>query len=187
LNERQQNNNSGLTPFCLLNPFPQVYLATVVLIYPWYPGVEAEISAVAADSASVVPEPCTVFVVAVSSVQGFGEPAAVFVAVVASFFVVAELLAVFAAVVASFFEVAEPAAVFAAVVAVAFEVVGPVVVFVAGISGLQASADIAFAFVAVAPVSVVVVWVDSSVRPRFLSAPNNDWYSRFSSSVEVFG
>jgi len=158
MNERQQKNNSGHTTFCLLNPFPQVYLETAGdLICPWYPGVGAEVSADAAGSASVVPEPCTAFVVAVSSVWGFAEPVVVFVAVLASFFVVAE-----------------PVAVFAVVVAVASSVVGPVVVFVAEISGLRAFADIVFAFVAVTPVSVVVVWVDSSARPRFFSVPNND-------------
>ena len=174
MNKRQHNYNSGHTTFCLLNPFPQVCLETAGdLICPCYPGVEAEIPAVAAASASVVPEPCTVFVVVVSPVQGFAEPVAVFVAVEVSAFVVAEPAAVFVAVVASFFEAAEPAAVFVVAVAVASEVVGPVV-FVAEISGLQVAADIVFAFVVSAPVSVVVVWVDSSEHPRFLSVPNND-------------
>jgi hypothetical protein len=63
-------------------------------------------------------------------------------------------------------------------------VVGPWVVFV---SGPQASVDIAVAFVVLVPVSVVVVEVDSSGRPRFLAFPNVDHFSSPSSSVEVVG
>jgi hypothetical protein len=55
------------------------------------------------------------------------------------------------------------------------------------VSGPQASADIAVAFVVLVPVSVVVVEVDSSERPRFLSFPNVDHFASPSSSVEVVG
>jgi hypothetical protein len=51
----------------------------------------------------------------------------------------------------------------------------------------QASADIAVAFVVLVPVSVVVVEVDSSGRPKFLAFPNVDHFASFSSSVEVVG
>ncbi|MCK7488987.1 MAG: hypothetical protein MZU79_01125, partial [Anaerotruncus sp.] len=49
------------------------------------------------------------------------------------------------------------------------------------------SVDIAFAFVVLVPVSVVVVEADSSERPRFLAFPNADHFASFSSSVEVVG
>ena len=69
------------------------------------------------------------------------------------------------------------------------------VVFVAELSSdvvvlvaeLQASVDIAVAFVVLVPVSVVVVEVDSSGRPKFLAFPNVDHFASFSSSVEVVG
>ena len=51
----------------------------------------------------------------------------------------------------------------------------------------QASVDIAVAFVVLVPVSVVVVEVDSSGRPRFLAFPNVDHFASSSSSVEVVG
>jgi len=63
-------------------------------------------------------------------------------------------------------------------------VVEPEVVFV---SEPQASVDIAVAFVVLVPVSVVVVEVDSSGRPRFLAFPNVDYFASPSSSVEVVG
>ena len=72
-------------------------------------------------------------------------------------------------------EVSEPGVVFVAVVSVA-DVAEP-----------QASVDIAVAFVVLVPVSVVVVEVDSSGRPRFLAFPNVDYYASSSSSVEVVG
>jgi len=70
---------------------------------------------------------------------------------------------------------AEPGVVFVAVVSVA-DVAEP-----------QASVDIAVAFVVLVPVSVVVVEVDSSGRPKFLAFPNVDHYASSSSSVEVVG
>ncbi len=51
----------------------------------------------------------------------------------------------------------------------------------------QVSVDIAVAFVVLVPVSVVVVEVDSSGRPKFLAFPNVDHYATSSSSVEVVG
>ena len=72
-------------------------------------------------------------------------------------------------------EVSEPGVVFVAVVSVA-DVAEP-----------QASVDIVVAFVVLVPVSVVVVEVDSSGRPKFLVFPNVDYYASSSSSVEVVG
>jgi hypothetical protein len=68
----------------------------------------------------------------------------------------------------------------------------PEVVFVAAVSVAdvaepQASVDIAVAFDVLVPVSVVVVEVDSSGRPKFLAFPNVDHYASSSSSVEVVG
>jgi hypothetical protein len=76
--------------------------------------------------------------------------------------------------------VVEPGVVFV----VDLEVSEPGVVFV---SESQASVDIAVAFVVLVPVSVVVVEVDSSGRPKFLAFPNVDHFSSPSSSVEVVG
>lgn len=61
------------------------------------------------------------------------------------------------------------------------------VVFVADVAGPQVSVDIAVAFVVLVPVSVVVVEVDSSGRPKFLAVPNVDHSASSSSSVEVVG
>jgi hypothetical protein len=72
-------------------------------------------------------------------------------------------------------EVSEPGVVLVAVVSVA-DVAEP-----------QASVDIAVAFDVLAPVSVVVVEVDSSGRPKFLAFPNVDHFASSSSSVEVVG
>ena len=72
-------------------------------------------------------------------------------------------------------EVSEPWAVFV------------VVVSVADVAEPQASVDIAVAFAVLVPVSVVVVEVDSSGRPKFLAFPNVDHYASSSSSVEVVG
>jgi hypothetical protein len=72
-------------------------------------------------------------------------------------------------------EVFEPAVVFVAVVSIA-DVAEP-----------QAAVDIAAAFVVLVPVSVAVVDVDSSGRPKFLAFPNVDHYASSSSSVEVVG
>jgi len=70
-------------------------------------------------------------------------------------------------------------------------VVEPEVVFVAavfvGVAELQASVDIAAVFDVLVPVSVVVVEVDSSGRPKFLAFPNVDHFASSSSSVEVVG
>jgi len=71
------------------------------------------------------------------------------------------------------------------------EVSEPAVVFVAavfvGVAELQASVDIAVAFVVLAPVSVVAVEVDSSGRPKFFAFPNICSFPNCSSSVEVVG
>jgi hypothetical protein len=72
-------------------------------------------------------------------------------------------------------EVSEPGVVFVAVVSVS-DVAEP-----------QASVDIPAAFVVLAPVSLVVVEVDSSGRPRFPAFPNVDYFASLSSSVEVVG
>jgi hypothetical protein len=72
-------------------------------------------------------------------------------------------------------EVFEPGVVFVAVVSIA-DVAEP-----------QAAVDIAAAFVVLVPVSVAVVDVDSSGRPKFLAFPNVDHYASSSSSVEVVG
>jgi hypothetical protein len=72
-------------------------------------------------------------------------------------------------------EVSEPGVVFVAVVSVA-DVAEP-----------QASGDIAVAIVVLVPVSVVVVEVDNSGRPKFLAFPNVDYLASSSSSVEVVG
>jgi hypothetical protein len=88
---------------------------------------------------------------------------------------------VFAALV-SVADIAEPV-----VDVVAVVVVEPGVVFVADIAEPQASVDIARAFDALVPVSVVAVEVDSSGRPRSFAFPNIDYYSSSSSSVEVVG
>ena len=63
----------------------------------------------------------------------------------------------------------------------------PEVVFVADVAEPQASVDIAVAFVVLVPVSVVVVEVGSSGRPKFLAFPNVDHFASSSSSVEVVG
>ena len=68
---------------------------------------------------------------------------------------------------------------------VAASVVEPEVVFVA--AEPEASVDIAVAFAVLIPVSVVVVEVDSSGRPKFLAFPNVDHFASSSSSVEVVG
>jgi hypothetical protein len=68
---------------------------------------------------------------------------------------------------------------------VVVSVVESEVVFVA--AEPQASVDIAVAFVVLIPVSVVVVEVDSSGRPKFLAFPNVDYFASSSSSVEVVG
>jgi hypothetical protein len=61
------------------------------------------------------------------------------------------------------------------------------VVFVADVAEPQASVDIAVAFDFLVPVSVVLVAVYSSGRPKFFSFPNIDYYSSSSSSGEVVG
>jgi hypothetical protein len=67
------------------------------------------------------------------------------------------------------------------------EVVFVAVASVADIAELRVSVDIAVAFVALVPVFVVVVEVDSSGRPKFLAFPNVDHFASSSSSVEVVG
>jgi len=67
------------------------------------------------------------------------------------------------------------------------EVSEPGVVSVADVAEPQASVDSAVAFDILVPVSVVVVEVDSSGRPKFLAFPNVDHYASSSSSVEVVG
>jgi hypothetical protein len=71
-------------------------------------------------------------------------------------------------------EVSEPGVVFVAVVFV-------------GVAELQASVDIVVVFVVLVPVSVVVVEVDSSGRPKFFAFPNICSFPNCSSSVEVVG
>jgi hypothetical protein len=73
------------------------------------------------------------------------------------------------------FEVSEPGVVFVAVV------------FVADVAEPQASVDIAVVFVVLVPVSVAVVEVDSSGRPKFFAFPNICSFPNCSSSVEVVG
>jgi hypothetical protein len=113
------------------------------------------------------------------------EPWVVFVAVV---FVVAEpeVFALgFAAAELSpeiVFLPAVPWVVFVAVVSVVAE---SEVVSVADVAEPQASVDIAVAFDFLVPVSVVVVEVDSSERPKLLAFPNVDPSASSSSSVEV--
>ena len=51
----------------------------------------------------------------------------------------------------------------------------------------QVSVDIAVVFVVLVPVSVFVVEVDSSGRPKFFSFPNICSFPNCSSSVEVVG
>ena len=75
----------------------------------------------------------------------------------------------------------------AVVLAAEPEVVFVAVVSVADVAEPQASVDIAVAFDVLVPVSVVVVEVDSSGRPKFLAFPNVDHYASSSSSVEVVG
>jgi hypothetical protein len=67
------------------------------------------------------------------------------------------------------------------------EVVFVAVVSIPDVSEPQASVGIAAAFVVLVPVSVVVVDVGSSGRPKFLAFPNVDHYASSSSSVEVVG
>jgi len=74
--------------------------------------------------------------------------------------------------------VSEPGVVFVAVVFA-------VPLFVADVSEPPAFVDIVLAFDISVPVSVVVVEVDSSGRPRFFAFPNIDCHSKSSSSVEV--
>jgi hypothetical protein len=83
---------------------------------------------------------------------------------------------------------AEPEAVFVVDLEVSEpEVVFVVVVSLADVAEPQTSADIAVAFAVLAPVSVVVVEVDNSVRPTFVAFPNVDCYATSASSVEVVG
>ena len=77
-------------------------------------------------------------------------------------------------------EVSEPGVVFVAVVFVA-------VVSVADVAEPRASVDIVVAFAVLVPVSVVVAWVYSSGRPKFLAFPNVDHFASSSSSVEAVG
>jgi len=84
--------------------------------------------------------------------------------------------------------VVEPEAVFV----VDLEVSVPGVVFVAVVSVAdaaepQASVDIAVVFVALVPVSAVVVEVDSSGHPKFFVFPNICSFPNCSSSAEVAG
>jgi hypothetical protein len=88
---------------------------------------------------------------------------------------VAAFVVVFVAPVSVAAVFAVPAVVFAAVVSVA-DIFEP-----------QAAVCIALAFEFSVPVSAVAVEVDSSERPSFFAFPNIDYYSSFSSSVEVAG
>jgi hypothetical protein len=84
--------------------------------------------------------------------------------------------------------VAEPEVVFALVFAAA-EPSLEVLALVAepGVVEPRAFVDIAVAFVVLVLVSVFVVEVDSSGRPKFLAFPNVDHFASSSSSVEVVG
>jgi len=77
------------------------------------------------------------------------------------------------------------------VVSAAAELSSQVVVLVAepvfDVAELQASVDIVVVFVVLVPVSVVVVEVDSSGRPKFFAFPNICSFPNCSSSVEVVG
>jgi hypothetical protein len=75
----------------------------------------------------------------------------------------------------------------AVVLAAELEVFFVAVVSVADVAEPQASVDIAVAFVVLVPVSVVVVEVDSSGRPKFFAFPNICSFPNCSSSVEVVG
>ena len=68
---------------------------------------------------------------------------------------------------------------------VAVSVVESEVVFVA--AEPQASVGIAVAFVVLVPVSVAVVEVGNSGRPKFLAFPNVDHFASPSSSAELVG
>jgi hypothetical protein len=192
--------------FCLLHPFFQVVPGYPgVLIVPCSAGTETAVelpylvaevvfvvefvfvveSVVAAGFVSVVESVVAAeFVSAVESVVAAGfvsavesVVAAVFVSVVESVVVAEFVSAVESVVAAEFVSVVE--------FVVAVEFVSAEVV--ADIAELQVSADTAFAFELLAPVSAAPVSVYSSVLPRFCSAPNSDWYSSFSSSAEVVG
>jgi hypothetical protein len=58
---------------------------------------------------------------------------------------------------------------------------------VSGVVEPQASVGIAVAFVVLVPVSVAVVEVGSSGRPKFLAFPNVDHFASPSSSAELVG
>ena len=83
------------------------------------------------------------------------------------------------------------AGLFPEVVSAAAELSSQVVVLVAepvfDVAELQASVDIVVVFVVLVPVSVVVVEVDSSGRPKFFAFPNICSFPNCSSSVEVVG
>ena len=70
---------------------------------------------------------------------------------------------------------------------VAVLAVEPEVVYVVAAAEPQASADIAVAFVVLVPVSVAVVEVGSSGRPKCLAFPNVDHFASPSSSAELVG
>ena len=110
-------------------------------------------------------------VVGAAAVSGVAEPVVDVVAVV-----VVEPEVVFVVDI----EVSEPGAVFVAVAFVA-------VASVADVAEPQASVDIPVAFDVLVPVSVVVVEVDSSGRPKFRAFPNVDHFASSSSSVEAVG
>jgi hypothetical protein len=89
-------------------------------------------------------------------------------------------------------EVSEPGLVVLAaapgvVSVVALEDSEPGVVSVADVAKPRAAVDIAVALDFLVPVSVVVVEVDSSGRPKSLAVPNVDHYASSASSVEVVG
>jgi len=67
------------------------------------------------------------------------------------------------------------------------EVVFVAVVSIADVAEPRASVDIALAFAVLVPVSVVVVEVYSSGRPKFLAFPNVDHFASSSSPLEVVG
>jgi hypothetical protein len=148
--------------FYVLPPLLQVFLEAESVVV-----AEPEVFALVSVAAELSPE-IVVLVV---------EPEVVFVAAELSPEVVVSVAAELSPEVVFWVvepEVSEPGVVFVAVVFV-------------GVAELQASVDIVVVFVVLVPVSVVVVEVDSSGRPKFFAFPNICSFPNCSSSVEVVG
>jgi hypothetical protein len=178
------------------SPHQVVSAAALPLAFSVAVGPEVVFAVAELQVVSVVAQPEVFAAAAPEVVSAVVEPRTVFPAAdPKAFFLVSELQVFFAAVEAEAVpEVAEPQA---------FSVVAvPQVVFVvaqsevsvvaqpeafAAVAPEAVSVDIAFAFVVLVPVSVVVAEADSSEHPRFLAFPNADHFASFSSSVEVAG